>query len=726
MTLKNLYFKLMKEDLKSRMWAMAILGLVFFFAFPVAVTMKASVLRDPDYHAVTLYSFTSDVSQWLSFSNSLVTVMIIAAAIICGMSSFSYLNLRSKVDFYHGLPIRREKLYAANFIDGILIMAVPYGIMLLAGMLVGIANGIKPAGFCQIVLIGYGLNLVYFVLLYTLITVAVMLTGNRIVAFLGFVVLSFILPAIILLTSSYFLVFFETSMSDQLDVLKWSIHLSPVLEFTSRSTDYDRVMPTMAAIIMALMLAVLGGILYQKRPSEAAGKAMAFEVTKPVIRIVVVMVSALFLGVFFWSLQAGMPWAVFGICCGGVISHCVIEIIYHFDLKKLFSGKWQLVGCLIVSILILCSFRYDWQGYDRYLPRENQIRSAAVNIPGWNDWVSYGKYVKNQKGTFKWNGEDSRTYVLREMKDVDVAAVRQIAADGIAALQYNGEDYRPTTRVQICYTLNSGRKVYRCYWVPRDQLEADLLPLYSSEAYKKGIYPVLSLSAGQVTEIRYREYEPEIRLKNLSEASIRELLTAYQQDLKSLTVEQMKQEVPAGLIHFVTPQESEALAWADQYEPGNQLDTVIYNYYYYKDYYYNDYSNFNKVSFYPVYRSFEQTCRLLETYGIEPGDDYSMYPIESYTIRDREACEQHWTEHDEYPQYIITAPAEVQQLNQVVAANRMGYYNPLLEMENLEVAIRFIKDGETVEEQVSVSRQQMPEFLRQRLAENRDKQKAFW
>ena len=701
MTSKNLYFKLMKEDLKSRLWAMAILGLVFFFVFPVTITMRAGMLRDTDHHTENLRWFTGEVSKWLSFSNGLVIFMMITAAIICGMSSFSYLNSQRKVDFYHSLPIRREKLYVVNFIDGILIVAVPYGIMLLVGMLIGIANGIKPAGICQTALIGYGLNLVYFVLLYALVIVAVMLTGNRIVAFLGFVVLSFILPGIVMLTGSYFAAFFETCMSEQLEVLaKWSVHLSPVLEYTSRSGDYARVMPTVAAITQALLLAVLGVILYHKRPSEAAGKAMAFEVIKPVIRIAIVMVSALFLGLFFWSLQGEMPWAVFGICCGGVISHCVIEIIYHFDFKKLFFGKWQLVGCLAASILILCFFRYDWLGYDRYLPQENQIRSAAVNIPGWNEWVSYGQYVKNSNGTFQWKGEDSRTYVLREMKDVDIAVVRQIAADKIAASEYVLEDgeYWLSTRVQICYTLNSGRKVYRCYRISRNQLEAGLLPLYTSEAYKKGIYPVLSLTAGQVAEIRYREYEPEIRLRNLSEAEISELLTAYQQDLKNLTIEQLKQEIPAGLIRFVTPTEIEALAWAEQNGMANQ----------------------SRVSFYPVYRSFEQTCRLLEKYGIEPGDDFSIYPIESYTVVDHEVGKQYWAEQEEYPRYIITDPAEVQQLNQVVAASGMGYYNPLQEMENLNVTIRFMKDGETVEEQVIVPKQQMPEFLKQRLAENRE------
>lgn len=712
---KNLYFKLIKKDLKNRLWAMALLGLVFFFAFPVAVTMQAGKLRDMAHHAAAIRSFTDNVSQWLSFSNGLVTFMMITAAIICGMSSFSYLNSRSRVDFYHSLPIRREKLYAVNFIAGILIAAIPYGIMLLLGMLIGIANGIEPAGFCRTVFIGYGLNLVYFIWLYALVTVAVMLTGNRIIAFLGFNVLSLILPAAVLLARGYFSVFFVTFMNNHLEwLMNCSVHLSPVLGFISRS-DYQ-VMPTVTAAVMTLLLAVLGGILYCKRLSEAAGKAMAFQVTKPVIRIALVMLSALFFGLFFWVLQEQTPWAVFGICCGGVISHCVIEIIYHFDFKKLFSEKQQLAGCLVASILILCAFRYDWLGYDRYLPQENQIRSAAVNIPAWNEWVSYGKCVKNQKSAFQWNCVSSRDYVLREMKDADIAAVRQIAADGIAALQ--SDNYQPTAEVQICYTLNSGRKVYRCYRVPGDRLEADLLPLYTSEAYKKGIYPLLSLPAGQVKEIRYREHEPEIQLRDLSESEKSEILTVYQQELKNLTVEQMKQEFPVGLIRFVTPAESEALAWAEQYERDHWHITNFYDSYDADGDYNSGY--ISEVSFYPVYRSFEQTCRLLEKYGIRPGDGYLRYPIEGYMIRDRETYGRYWEEFSEYPEYRITDPAEIQQLNQVAVAYRMQYYNPLPKEDSLDMTIRFIKNGEVVEEPVVITSRQAPEFLKRLLAKNRE------
>ena len=41
MTSKNLFFKLMKEDLKRRIWAAALLSLGFFFFYPVVAAERS-------------------------------------------------------------------------------------------------------------------------------------------------------------------------------------------------------------------------------------------------------------------------------------------------------------------------------------------------------------------------------------------------------------------------------------------------------------------------------------------------------------------------------------------------------------------------------------------------------------------------------------------------------------------------------------------------------------
>ena len=42
MTSRNLFFKLMREDLKRRIWALGLAFLSFFFGMPVAADMGAS------------------------------------------------------------------------------------------------------------------------------------------------------------------------------------------------------------------------------------------------------------------------------------------------------------------------------------------------------------------------------------------------------------------------------------------------------------------------------------------------------------------------------------------------------------------------------------------------------------------------------------------------------------------------------------------------------------
>ena len=61
-----------------------------------------------------------------------------------------------------------------------------------------------------------GLHLTYFILMYTMVVVAVMLTGNMVVAFLGCVVFSSAVPLAVSLIQGYFMVFFRTGMWGEL------------------------------------------------------------------------------------------------------------------------------------------------------------------------------------------------------------------------------------------------------------------------------------------------------------------------------------------------------------------------------------------------------------------------------------------------------------------------------------------------------------------------------
>ena len=71
-------------------------------------------------------------------------------------------------------------------------------------------------------------------------------------------------------------------------------------------------------------------------------------------------------------------------------------------LKKLFAHPVQLVGCILVSVAVLFAFRYDWFGYDTYIPDAGKVKCAAVSVDWLDSWVSRGYVLKKEDGSYQW------------------------------------------------------------------------------------------------------------------------------------------------------------------------------------------------------------------------------------------------------------------------------------------------------------------------------------
>ena len=147
MTSKNLFFKLMLENMKRRIWTLALGFLVFFFTLPVA---EAFVFSDKRYYTYENYEnyrrmIDGNALAIISAGNEFLVIVVVTAALICGVSSFAYLHSKKKVDFYHSLPVRRETLFAVSFVNGILIMAAVFYLTPAASE--GYRSTLKPTAF---------------------------------------------------------------------------------------------------------------------------------------------------------------------------------------------------------------------------------------------------------------------------------------------------------------------------------------------------------------------------------------------------------------------------------------------------------------------------------------------------------------------------------------------------------------------------------------------------
>ena len=295
---KGLFLKGMREDLRHRIWLLALSLLGSFLAMPVvwllrysdvdlsAIHTRITEMTSQEYQEAvsgSISSLADYFSQELMLSASLITL---ACAVFTGLEGFHYLQQKSMVDTYHSLPVSRAQLFGIKYVNGLLIWLVPYLFctalaLALSGVLLaqvggtrGIPGLIMEAGKNTLVL------LVAFLLVYHLMLLATMLTGNMLNTLTVAVTLGCGAICTYGMTLGFMTTFFHTyyARTGGLAAIVYASPLvSPFLLVNSRvDADFqisDSLTTTaLLCLATALALGALAWFSYRKRPSERAGK----------------------------------------------------------------------------------------------------------------------------------------------------------------------------------------------------------------------------------------------------------------------------------------------------------------------------------------------------------------------------------------------------------------------------------------------------------------------
>lgn len=626
MTSKNWYFSLAKEDLKRRVWLIALTSLILFFSYPVLTILYAGAVDGYSNYQYGLSQYQLRMEALLSLKNLWMFMVVTVSAIIYAISGFSYLNSKSKADFYHSIPVRREKLFLVHFINGFILMALLYLIFAGLALILGVANGADLSKMMKPAVTAYAVNLSFFLLIYSAAVVAVMMTGNRIVTLLGIGVFFFYMPIMGALMEGFCSEWLITYYSNGGFFLQ-SSKISPLLLYTHSVSQKNPLSYVPAAVAAGIVLSAIALWLYQKRPSEGAGKSLVFPASKPVIRIAIVLCSALTGAIFGWSIRGTLTWSVFFLLCGGVVSHCVIEIIYHLDFRKLFSNLPQLIGCMVVSILVIVGFRYDLFGYDKYVPAAAKMASVSIDPSGFDNWVVYGELTDEYGYGLDYGWVDSTSYLFGQMKVKDTALAAELAAIGsqeaVAARKtqfskgYNrlygfnnnrAEDGETYMAVMMQFHMQGGRKIARRYVIPMSRFEDKLAALYEMEEFKTALYPIFSQQK-DLSYVHFVQYGFSQELWRGDSAGAQALREAYRQDLLEQTIAVRKTEDVIASLRFVTADEEQQVQM-QELEGNNWVrERVIWN------------------NQYPVYPSFSRTIACLSEAGVELPEQLDVMKI---------------------------------------------------------------------------------------------------
>lgn len=712
MTSRSLFFKYMKENTKQRIWNLALVLLLCFFAFPVTTALWSSTAFRPENLNSSLPAdlartqaqrdFTRDMLRMYSMKGGALAFMLTIAAVVLAASGFAYLHSKKKTDFYHSLPIRREMLYAVTCLNGFLYMAVAYlGFLTIAAVMIRVKG--VPFDWGSLYLASVE-HLCFFALVYMTAILSMLLTGNLVVGLLGTGVLFSWGPVICMTISAYFSEYFTTFSGDDSFLLALSERTSPVAWYVKACMSSQPGRMALWAMLAAAVLFLLGMLLYRRRPSEAAGHAMAFPITEPIIRFLIAVPSSLLLGAMFHSMMYEDGWTVFGLVCGLLLVSCIIEIIYHFDFKSLFAHKRQLLVSAVFVGVVFAIFRFDLFGYDRYLPATEKLASGGIysdllDPDATSQYHSTVEYTEGWYGvTFDAMPSSTLADEMQISDDQGLELLHTIAAQGVhdAAqardrfLRGGGRSYdveegdEAFRNVTIAWHLRNGRTVYRSYRVNVSGVRAALEAVYNLDAYKTAMYPVLSLTADDVAGINYKE-EDECSHVKLSGADVKAaLLAAYQEELKALTSETRAHEMPIAEIQFKT-NEQQALIQKLRDEGGNY---TLFNHYYY----------------YPIYPSFTKTIALLRACGVEVGGTVTPEKTASITLSyqgvavseeemapaDTELGQRQrkYLSDDSRAMLTVTDPEQIQEILAASASHSVVSQNPLMNTDDgMEICV---------------------------------------
>jgi len=601
MTSRSSFFKLLKEDLRQRLWTIVLAAIVFVLPVPIYIAMEIS--SSMGFGSGTIYNFAVRLASPMDAQSVWLILVTCAGALICAVSGFGYLFSKKKVDFFHSLPVKRETLFAVRYINGVLIYLVPYLAMVLVSILIMTFTGNMSAVVFPIVLKGLAVHLAGYLALYTTFILCVTFVGN-IVVFFAVSGWTFGITAVTLLVYFWFEEQFFRTYSYMGDVLADRLHslrfLCPAYFYVSTIERYAQVggLLLQELAFVAVMIAITLYV-YKARPSDGAGKAIAFPILKPVIRVSVEVLAGALVGMMFHEAadnRYGVPgWMVFGVILGVVLSHILIQSIFHFDIRKCFAGKWSMGVCGVVTIAFVLIMRYDVFGYDKYLPKEKQLESVAVELRSFDGY----------RNTFRYDGSlMNYTDELNDMKLTDMDAVypylKSLIADNEAYWEQREQGISPdSVFVNVAYRLENGKTVYREYHANgiREEL---FTPVFESREYKEAHYcDIYTVPESMLKGITVN-CAMDVLDMSLSAAERTEFMSILRRELSAQTLREKLTTLPVALLNLTAVEERV------QYDSDGMPMDWGYNY----------------RSELPIYPSFTETLNFLKERGFEPDAAY--------------------------------------------------------------------------------------------------------
>lgn len=501
MTSKNSFLTSSKENHKRRMWVWIISILVQVIFYPGEMIVYLSRINawnaNGAYRSEELFrtALKEAVADAVGFNpNALIPAALLA--VLIAVQGFSYLCDRKKVDMYQSVPIPQKRRFGVIYVNGILIYLLPVLLGILLALAIALPQGAVSGSAIIECLLAFVLNFIYFLVVYHIAILAVMMTGNIVITGFATATFLFIGYAAAGIKQIWEGIFFDRAdyFFTDFRVGKFSIimdYLTQIneLKMTDRLADAAKEVVLLAAgwAVGALIILAIAYFCYLKRPAESAGKAIAFNVTKPFIKIIISVIVAL---AAYWIMQdatyENVTASVIGMIAAALICCAVMESIFEFDIRASFKHFVSTGIAAGICLLIFCIYCFDIFGYDSYVPDADKVESVAIDL---GSYQRYWTWADNDESI---SSLSENIYIKENMFLTDASALCELAQKGLKINPEEPEADSFIRQFSVLYRLKSGREVSRRIWIDwNDPSNEELLNrLIGTKEYREGYYQI--------------------------------------------------------------------------------------------------------------------------------------------------------------------------------------------------------------------------------------------
>lgn len=384
------------SDLKSCNTFLIVFGIISAVAITVCFTICVVLGNDSSFSMMlSALSITGiansgvgEIELFQYSSASLVYLISIVFTIIYTVRIYSYLHNKRKADLYGSLPIGRATLFIAKSVSAYLMSIIPAIFFLSLISIISVCSGHSVVSEVTKLFPEICMGTLASISFFGLIAICCGTMLNSVLMFIA-VCVAYPLSAIFIkgIVVGCFDGFYVGIFKDSVIMNA----LNPLAAYDGINVIYW--------LIFSVVCIALGAFLAKKRKAERAQSAFAFHLPCYIIKVLVSFLAGMFLGVLFGSMNVfgGYAGFVFGLILASVPVYIIVHLILYRGFSKLIKTSIPLGALIIVSCVGVALCCFDAFGYNSYVPKTQDIKSAGFYEANSNYQAKGSAVGKNLK-----------------------------------------------------------------------------------------------------------------------------------------------------------------------------------------------------------------------------------------------------------------------------------------------------------------------------------------